>query len=82
MYLVGNADRFEGLSPVMEQQGVSVKIGSSPLANPDTLAALAGSEALILTADLEVTRHKTVSAELELAQQLGCKVLGVVLMKK
>ncbi len=82
VYLVGNADRLEGLAQVMEQRGVTLQIGSSPLANPDTLAALAGSEALILTADLEVTRHKTVAAELELAQQLGCKVLGMLLMKK
>lgn len=82
LYLVGDARRFEGLSQVMEQQGVSVKIGSSPLANPDTMAALAEAQALILTADLEVTSHKTVAAELELARQLGCEPLGVVLMKK
>lgn len=82
VYLVGDADRLEGLSQVMEQQGVSLRIGSSPLANPDTLAALSESEALVLTADLEVTRHKTVAAELELARQLECKTLGVLLMKR
>lgn len=82
VYLVGDSARLEGLTQVMEQQGVSLHIGSSPLANPDTMAALAGAEALILTADLEITAHKTVAAELELARQLGCKTLGVLLMKK
>lgn len=82
LYLVGDAERFEGLEAVMAEQGVALQVGSSPLANPDTMAALAACEALILTADLEVTYHKTVAAEMELARQLGCRPLGVVLMKK
>lgn len=82
VYLVGDADRLEGLAQVMEQQGVALQIGSSPLANADTLAAVAQAEGVILTADLELTRHATVAAELELVRQLGCQPLGALLIKK
>lgn len=82
VYLAGDPDRMEGLAQVMEQQGIALQIGSSPLANPDTLAALAQAEALIITADLEVTRHETVAEEQELAAQLGNQTLGVLLVKR
>jgi len=82
VYLVGDPARLEGLTDVMEQQGVTLHIGDSPLSAPEALASLAQAEAVILTADLEVTRHKTVAAELELAEQLGCKPLGALLIKE
>lgn len=82
VYVVGDAARMEDLPRMMERQGIALQIGSSPLANVEAMEAVAQSDAMILTADLEVTGHKTVAAEMELAEQVGCKTLGAVLVKK
>ena len=82
VYVVGDAARMEDLPRVMERQGIALQIGSSPLANAEAMEAVAQADAMVLTADLEVTGHKTLVAEMELAQQVGCKTLGTVLVKQ
>lgn len=77
----GVADHLPDLAKELQTLDISLQTGDGPLASDEGVAGMAAADAVLLVKQTGVSTHKEIVRELALAEQLGQKVLGVVLLK-
>lgn len=84
VYVIGDedvAERLPGLAEAVQGMDMALQMGNSPLTSDEGMAGMAAADAVLLVKQIGVSTHKDIIRELALAEQLGQKVLGVILLK-
>lgn len=73
---------FERLQKDLAAQGVQLRVGGSIAADPDSLAALAGSEGVILFEEAGASRFRAILREVQTFTRQGACLMGAIVAER